>query len=327
MLLLAVPFSYLHAQKEDNVWVLGYNYDPIDALAEGVCFYFGDSLEISYAKRPMAFFDSGASICDSLGNLLLYSNGCYVETAGGGEVEGSEGMNPGIMYDLFCADNKGYNSAQNMMLLPDPGNPAYFHFFHCPVIKVDNSILRVNVLHTVVDLSANNGNGTTIFKNQVVVADTLHYDGLHAVRHANGRDWWIVAAKQSSNKYFFLLLTPEGVALKEQSIGEPAMSGDRGETAFSPDGTKMARYNAKDDLRIFDFDRCSGELSNPIFIEIQDDVVGELFAGLAWSADSRYLYISDVKQLFQFDATADNIAATKVKIAQADPPICPLSNA
>ncbi len=321
-LLLLAGYSNIYAQKRDNIWLLGYNYDPSDDLSEGTTFDFGDSLQITYEKRTVPFFDSYASICDSIGNLLLYSNGCYVADADGYIVENSEGMNPGIMYEIFCASNEGYNRGQNMILLQNPENENLFHFFHIPVL---GPFFMRDILHTIVDISANNGSGTTVSKNQVLVSDTMHYDGFHAVKHANGRDWWVVAAKQNSNKYYLLLLNPQGVHVSEQYVGVPTISSDRGEIAFSPDGTKMARYNAVDDLRVFDFDRCSGLLYNSIHIEVPDDLVGPLFAGLGWSADSRYLYITDTRSLFQFDVLSSDIASSRILIAEAEPPVCPLS--
>ncbi|MCW5921599.1 MAG: PKD domain-containing protein [Saprospiraceae bacterium] len=323
ILIVSAVLSTAHSQRQDNVWVLGYNYDPTDALAEGVHLRFDDSLQISYPKRPMGLFNSNASICDSLGNLLLYSNGCYVETADGIEVENSEGMNPGFLYNLFCSDNYGYGLSQSIVLLPDPGNPDLFHFFHIPLVAP--SFVK-NVLHTVVDMSANNGNGTTLFKNQIVATDTIHRHGIHAVRHANGRDWWIIAAKIYSNRYYLLLLTPDGVETKYQEIG-PVDVGVvyGGEMVFSPDGCKVARFDTRDDLRIFDFDRCTGTLSNPVHIPIQDEADIEILAGLAWSADSRYIYTAEAQRLLQFDAWASDIAGSMVLVAEADPPLCPLS--
>jgi hypothetical protein len=271
----------------------------------------------------MHFLGTNASICDSVGDLLIYSNGCYMETANGHEIEGSEGMNPGFLYNTSCIENEGYRLPQSIVLLPDPSNIALFHFFHIPLVAP--SFVK-NVLHTVVDMSANNGQGTTLFKNQVVATDTIHRHGIHALRHANGRDWWVIAAKIYSNRYYLILLTPEGVVTKYQEIGpEDVGLVYGGEMVFSPDGTKMARFDTKDDLRIFDFDRCTGTLSNPVHIPIQDEADIEILAGLAWSADSRYIYAAEAQRLLQFDAWADDIAASIVLIAEADPPLCPLS--
>jgi PKD domain len=145
------------------------------------------------------------------------------------------------------------------------------------------------------------------------------------VRHANGRDWWVVAAKQYSNKYHFVLLGPEGASTQSQTIGQPTWSGAGGEIVFSPDGSKMARFNTRDDLRLFDFDRCTGTLSNPRHVPIQDDADNKISAGLAFSLDGRFLYAAEVTRILQFDLHAPDLAASMTTVAEAEPPLCFLS--
>ena len=175
-------------------------------------------------------------------------------------------------------------------------------------------------------MSANDGNGQVIFKNAPVVIDTIHNDGLHAVKHANGRDWWVVAAKKHSNVYFILLFSPLGISVHQQAIGNVAVDGNTyGELVFSPDGSKLARFNPQDDLQVFDFDRCTGELSNLVHVPVIDDADIEYFGGLAWSADGRYLYAAEVKRLLQFDTWAPDLAGSMVIVAEAEPPVCFLS--
>ena len=265
-----------------------------------------------------------ASICNVDGELLIYSNGCFVETTNGIEVQFSEGLNPGSLYQ-DCNMNDGYNVGQNMILLPNPGNPNLYDLFHLPFDDTPQGSFFYAVMHSQFDMQANNGNGTTVFKNQTLVSDALHYDGLHAVRHANGRDWWIVAAKEYSNKYYILLLTPLGVEVQVQEIGEATIEETQGQITFSPDGTKLARYNARDDLRIFDFDRCTGTLSNPIFIPMENEADIELLSGMAWSADSRYIYCAENQRMLQFDTWASDIAGSMHVVALVEPPVCPLS--
>ncbi len=184
-----------HTQKHDNVWLFGYDYSDTP-LSEGVRFQFGDSLVITSEQRPMPFWTNEASICDFSGQLVLYTNGCYIETAEGMEVENSEGLNPGLMYNLFCTDGDGYNLPQNTIIIQDMINSSLYHLFHYPSSQ---SVINKNLLHTLIDMSGNGGGGQALFKNVPVVTDTIHNDGLHAVKHANGRDWWIIAAKRHSN--------------------------------------------------------------------------------------------------------------------------------
>ena len=45
-------------------------------------------------------------------------------------------------------------------------------------------------------MDKNGGKGKVIYKNKVVYQDTLMWGYLHAIKHANGKDWWIVDLKQ-----------------------------------------------------------------------------------------------------------------------------------
>lgn len=277
---------------------------------------------LDYKTKPMSLKESNAMICDSTGKLLLLSNSCYIETGNGVMVQNSDGLNPGWVYDNLCSwPSLSYPYDNNMILLPAPGHEAIYYLFHTRTYATIQPLVafRDVLFYTKIDMSLNNGNGKVIFKNEPLVKDTLHPDGLHAVRHANGRDWWIVTAKTNSNRYYLLLITPYGITIKEQNIGEPTSQVGGGEFVFSPDGTKVARFNSRDDLRIFDFDRCTGELSNPIYIQIQDDADNEVSSGLAWSADGHFLYAAEIERILQFDMWASDIAASKMIIAEREP--------
>ena len=321
LLLLTLCTIPAYAQKEDNVWIFGYdsNTYPEYPGTDRITFDFMDSLVISYSHGGMKQMESNTSICDSTGKLLLLSNGCFIETGDGVTVENSDSLNPGWVYDNFCTGpyGYGYNSNSTMLLLQAPGFPSNYCLFHIQTYISFQPLAGYynNLLYTKIDMEANNGNGKVMFKNQPLISDTIHSDALAAVRHANGRDWWVVVAKQSSNKYYLILLSPQGITIKTQNIGKPAWSGAGGETVFSPDGTKMARFNTRDDLRIFDFDRCTGELSNPVHIGFVDGEENKLTAGLAWSADGHYLYAAEISRVLQFDAWAADILASRITIA------------
>ncbi len=331
---LALSALQSSAQKEDNIWILGYdsNTYPEYPGTDRITLNFMDSLVISYSHGSgMPLKESNASICDSSGALLLLSNGCYIETGDGIMVENSDSLNPGWVYDNRCNGpyDFNYNSNNTMLLLQAPGFPSIYYFFH---IKTYFSIQPLvgyydNLLYTKINMEANGGNGKVLFKNQPLISDTIQSDGLHAVRHANGRDWWVVCAKHATNKYFELLLSPSGITVQSQNIGVPTWSESGGEIVFSPDGTRMARFNTRDDLRIFDFDRCTGELSNPVHISFVDGEEDETSAGLAWSADGHYLYAAEVDRILQFDAWAADISATRTLLAVREfNPTCQLGS-
>lgn len=307
------------SQKENNTWVFSYKY-TFQSFTNGIYFDFGDSLRIEQKIRQMSIAATNASISDKSGNLLLYTNGCYIANGLDEFVENSDGLNPGFAYTYDCSgDSIGYSSNQAALFLPSPKDSTLINLFHVSTFFQLNPLIAFQdkLYYSVVDITANGGHGKVISKNNIIIDDTLHNDGLHAVRHANGRDWWIIIPKSLSNIYFVILFSPNGISYHSQSIGLPTQSKAGGELVFSPDGTKLVRFNAQDDLRILDFDRCSGVLSNPIFIPITDDADGQLYAGLAFSADGHYLYAAEIRRLLQFDMWASDISITKKIVAES----------
>lgn len=310
------------AQKEDYIWLFGYDYNTITSAAEEIKFSFVDSLDISFRQRPMSLDQTNASLCDSLGRLMLYTNGCYIANGNDSYIENSDGLNPGYFYDDNCkVDSNGYPSSQSAMFLPHPTHENLKYLFHVGTYFSINPLIGFDdkLYYTVVDIAENAGMGKVISKNNLLVQDTFHDNGFHAVRHANGRDWWVVIPKAKSNQYFIICFSGQDLSVKTQSIGAPVLLERAGELVFSPDGTKMARFNPGDDLTLLDFDRCYGTFSNPIQIPIVDDADIEIFGGLAFSADGHYLYVSEVKRLLQFDMWETDIASSKTLVAEVDP--------
>ena len=163
------------------------------------------------------------------------------------------------------------------------------------------------------------GFGAVVLKNQIAVFDTFARANIQAVKHANGEDWWVVIPKSHSNCYFLVPVTSEGVQSAQlKCAGKVCDDRDLAtQVTFSPDGKKYIRFNAWNGLNIFDFDAATGDLSNPINIMFPEDTINYIM-GAAISPNSRYLYISARKNLYQFDLQASDIEASKVKIATWD---------
>jgi hypothetical protein len=70
-----------------------------------------------------------------------------------------------------------------------------------------------------------------------------------------------------------------------------------------------------DDLDILDFDRCTGLFSDAINVQISDyDGAG----GVAFSPSGRFVYVSSVLDVYQFDTEAADVGASMVHIAEWD---------
>ena len=167
-------------------------------------------------------------------------------------------------------------------------------------------------------MTKDSGLGAVILKNQVAVLDTMAINSIEACRHANGRDWWVLAAKSRSNCYFLTLVTPEGVGSPNVvCTGSPWHKYDEnGQACFTPDGSKLIRFSHDAGLHIYDFDNTTRLLSNDRLILLTD--LGAYPDGASVSPNSRYLYVSALTQLFQYDLESPDIAASRVLLAVPD---------
>lgn len=163
------------------------------------------------------------------------------------------------------------------------------------------------------------GRGEVIGKNELLLQGDF-IQQVTAVRHGNGRDWWVVLSEKNSNKFSFLLFDPTGVQFSHhQNIGENWNHQDwAGQATFFPDGTKFIRTNPYNDIHIYDFDRCDGLLSNPKFIELPADTLELGCSGAVVSSDSRFLYILAFTKIYQYDIKVPNVNNTRVTVAEYD---------
>ncbi len=260
--------------------------------------------------RPMKFVGAQANISDSMGNIVIATNGVYVADATGNFMDNGEDLNPG-QYTSDFSDGIPFASAN--VIVPFPGLQNQFVIFHMTG-NYDANLAATEIYYSVVDLNQNGGLGRVISKNLIAVQDTFSY-GIAACKHANGRDWWIVALKDSSDIIYKILLTPDGISLiSTQHLNVPVTYMNATQPLFSPDGNKFA-YSGSDgfsgswifNVRLFDFDRCSGIFSNERVIDCSDSYPG---IGLAFSRSSQLLYASSTYHIFQM--RTDSVAQSSL---------------
>lgn len=318
-----LQFLFLYAQNHDYVWLFGYSSNTIDSTFGGSVINFNSSPpDVYYEFREMRFRQTNVSMCDSLGNLLFYSNGSYVANVHGDTMLNCTGLNPGPAHETFR--DYGYILDQGITAIPVPESDHMYYLIHLDRIPPHLDPIHGShfFYYTLVDMSLANGLGAVVEENVVVLEDDLGLGKLTTVRHANGRDWWVLIRKYDSNEYYRVLISDESVdILDNQIIGEPLPNvGGLGQSVFSPDGTKYVHYGTISHvvgsyLNIYDFDRCTGELSNPIQIhEIDSSSAG----GVAISPNSRFLYVLAYNYIYQYDFWADDFIASKDTVAIYD---------
>jgi hypothetical protein len=309
-------------QFRDNVWILGYDFNSSTPEIPGVYLNFSnDALEITEVEdKALEMGFTNGSICDENGDLLVYSNGCAIADYNESIITGGEIINDGVYHNIYCGAFDYYAVAQGITNFFQPESNDTILLVHQ---KIDThsfgpAVSDILLTKVVVDSEQNL---SAISVDESLLSDTITASHLSVCRHGNGKDWWLFCSELFSTNQYSLLFTSAGVEGPfEQSIGDTTRLGGNGSggSVFSPDGTKYIKYDIKSDIQIFDFDRCTGNLSNYIQIPIQDLSDTVFAAGIAISPNSRFLYASSTNFIYQFDLESSDIEASKIIVAEYD---------
>ncbi len=290
---------------------------------------FGDSLQISFYPNPVVstgrglFGSSGkpsASISDKNGNLLFYV----------GSLDNVPFTNPS--YRIWDSNNNlflngdsilGYSgSYQGCIIVPFALDSNKYFILTMELIQGVGCQLYKSIL----DLQANMGNGAVTSKN-VKVSDSIFHIPVWTIKHGNGRDWWVLLHTMPGNGFVRYLLSNDSLSyFGHQYIGNNTNGYVLMRMNSNRYGNKLALSCGTGVLDLFDFDRCSGLLSNWISLADPPYNTNWSYYGTAFSEDNTKLYVtkrkttanSYVDSLFQFDLSVSNIPSTRTLIFSTD---------
>jgi len=324
LLFLILVGDSAQAQNEDHTWMLGFTTNAPDSLISIMAIDFNETPStITKIDQEFSFFNTNTIVSNSEGELQCYSNGVEIRNSNHEVIINGEEFIPSASNPL------GNSMRHGSLLLPTPeANNQYVFLFGESVFYDIGGDLEAGIsplTYSYLDMNANNGGGEVIEKKSVLCTDTLSFGLLTSTRHANGRDWWILMNKNESNSYYRFLLNPEGVVTDGfQVIGDTIIDG-LAQAIFSPDGDWYAQYNwsgiigggqpTDTYIDIYQFDRCTGLLSN--HLQIKDEGNG-VPGGVSFSPSSKYLYISGWDKIYQFDLEAVDVAASRDTVAIYD---------
>jgi hypothetical protein len=258
----------------------------------------------------LSFMYTHANISDTSGNILFYTNGVTVADANNDSMSNGTGLNP-------CAYTTqvqylGLSITQADLILPDPANSNEYYLIHQSIGNLSN-YTNSTLYYSKINMLLNNGLGDVTVKNVALFNDTLWPGGVTACKHANGRDWWIIALQAHFPTYFIFLLTPYGIVYHStQTIGN---RWDGGQTAFSPNGNYYAIREGGKNFQIFDFDRCNGVFSNARVVAVDSGVWG---IGICFSPDSKLVYATSAFHVYQAKLDSVNLISSIDTVAVWD---------
>lgn len=283
-----------YAQKEASKWFFGNN--------AGLDFLTSPPTSIPGASASRV---ACASICDSLGNLLFYTNGIEVWDRTNQVMQNGTGL----MGNEF--------SVQVAMILKHPGkNYIYYVFtsedddyFPFPP-PVENGIN-----YSIVDMRLNNGYGAITKKNVNLVRPSMLM--VAAVKQCKRKAYWVICPKFNSDEIYTFNLDKNGldtvpVVSKTGILRNGKPSNMHGDLKASPDGDMIGmtirNFQKENDPRVvlFDFDRASGSLHYKFGLTgFHDSFESDLIpVAIEFSNNNRYFYVGTTNGLYQYDLEA-----------------------
>ena len=270
--------------------------------------FFGDHANITFNTVPPSYtigsaiysIESCASISDSNGVLLFYSDGINVYNKNHLQMPNGFGLN-------------GHNSStQGAYIVPYPKHPKLFYLF---TMDAQDGAIGTGgcacLSYSIIDMSLLGGLGNVTVKN------TLLYN--HVTEKMTGyfatdTNIWVVAHEWGSNKFLSYLISPTGLNIIPitSSIGSShccdiANYNAIGQMKLSQDGTKLGCIIETDQkVELFDFSTATGLISNFIGFVIPYQYT----YGFEFSPNAKYIYVDNSyylnSNILQYDITSWN---------------------
>ncbi len=269
-------------------------------------FSFKNSLSFTGAgasttSSQLVSLEGASSISTSSGSLLFYTDGITVWNKQHQVINNGTGL----------AGGTG-SSTQAALIIPVGTEERWYYIF-----TTDEQGRPKGLNYSVVDMTADNGNGAVVTKNIQLVTPVS--EKLSAVRHCNKKDFWVLTHQLGTNTFYAYVVSENGVSPAVISSTGPPIAATSaaaaGEMKFSWDGKKIAMAAGKDGVFLYNFNNATGVVSNGAAI------YGNTASpyGVCFSPSSRFLYVgllisiepgfSVVTKLVQYDVSLPSTAA------------------
>lgn len=301
----------MEAQPFDAQWPIGYSTDapPFEFFGISLLDFSQASVETSAFNQefhPIGMPHGSSFICDENGDLLLMTNGCKVFDRELQIVAGTDTLSPGITFDTHCEQYGSYPAGQTSLLLPEMSNDSVFYIVHKDSELSDILLAKIS-RNLYLSQIARKADGSFYLKDSRLLLNMEMIHGkLTACINLDGDKWWTWTADYHSNKIYKYLIGGEEVVEGPfiQEIGDKLsdkINSGIGQVTFSPNTELLGMLTTDHEILLYDFNNSTGELSNYRTIEKFTENDTGYGRGLAFSFDSKLLYLTTVQNLYQID--------------------------
>ena len=326
-LLLNCSSAFSQNNNYGNHWITG------TVTIHTTNFHQGLTINSILGNISFSFLGGHSCISDSAGKFILMSDGFSILDTNGTVIDNGYKIVNGL-WDQACQIGAGWLQAS--LFLP-AGNGLYHFINVMPSDSMESLSLGApmfdNMFYSLVDMKANNGQGKVV-KRMIPLIEhgRMSITQMTACKHGDGKSWWILKQAHDTNMIYSFLLTKDSIfGPFIQGFPEPHFGvwHKVGQSVFTNDGNKYATaITQKQVVFVADFDRCSGQLSNPKSIDIPlttiwtfDSVAygfDATLAGVAFSPSGRFLYIARFTSILQLDLWDSNMNTAWDTIAGMD---------
>ncbi|MEX0812128.1 MAG: T9SS type A sorting domain-containing protein [Chitinophagales bacterium] len=261
---------------------------------------FNQGLPVPITNGAVISSEGVASISDANGQLQFYTNG-------DGHVNNNGAVwnrNHQVMPNGFLANTSGCaSSVQSSLIIEAPGNSNAYYLFTTDC--VENNLAR-GLRYAYVDMNLDGGLGDVVVKDVELKAYTN--ESLTAVRHANGKEYWVITHIAQTDSFYAYHLGRTGIIGVVKSKVGPVAPDYAGEINPSFSGDRLV-FSATDFTGLFSFDKSTGELYN------HRDLQTRSFTS-TFSPNCNFLYTVNpsTKEIFQFDLNKNDLLNSKTLI-------------
>jgi hypothetical protein len=285
--LLLVSRQAFSQNKEYNTWCFGQGYG-LD---------FNQGAPPSVITTSIGTTEGCASISNRWsGALLFYTDGVTVYDNTHTAMANGSGL------------QGHFSAAQSAMIIPMPGDSMKYYIFTADQEGYMGG--NTGIHYSIVNMALNAGAGDVTTKN--VSIQTTAAECMTAVKHPNGRDYWVLTHGLKNNVFYAWLVTPTGVANAVTSTvgidlgqGGTFLGLTLGNLKASPNGRQLAMTCYAGSVELFDFDPCSGTVSNALTLKPFSPNTAWAY-GISFSPDNTKLYFNRTGQLWQYQLQSGN---------------------
>lgn len=242
---------------------------------------FENNVPIAMTNSAMTQVEGVATMSDSNGNLLFYTNGITVFNRnheimvnGTGLLSHSSNTQAAFIVPFAGNENKYY------LITPDP----YYY--------------------SVVDMTLDNGNGAIEADSKNTLLTNERSEKVAGVLASNEQDIWLITYGANEKKFNVYKIDSNGISFTPVSSEFETAAGYFGYMKISPDGTKIATANFNGTFHLYDFDRITGQVSNQKIVEFTGGGFGSY--GIEFSPNGQLIYVADHRgqnNVIQYDIT------------------------